>query len=116
QYFGDGQWSSQTTYAHTGWRSDIDGCWRFLTASGALGAEGLDASVTVDLGTEALNMYALPDPTAVETKALVEAVRASLTLLDAAPLTVTAPLLGAAYRAPLPLLPETSAYVVGPSG
>jgi hypothetical protein len=116
QYLGDGQWTSVTTYAHTGWRSDIDGTWRFLTASGALGADGLDTSVSVDLGTEALNLYALPDPDEAAAEALVEAVRASVALLDVAPLTVTAPLLGAVYRAPLPLLPETSAYVVGPSG
>lgn len=116
QYLGDGQWTSVTTYAHTGWRSDIDGQWRFLTASGALGADGLDTSVSVDLGTEALNLYALPDPEEVDAAVLAEAVRASVALLDMAPLTVTAPLLGAVYRAPLPLLPETSAYVVGPSG
>lgn len=116
QYLGDGQWSSQTTYAHTGWRSDIDGTWRFLTASGALGADGLDTSVSVDLGTDALNLYALADPDEVDAAVLAEAVRASVALLDVAPLTVTAPLLGAVYRAPLPLLPETSAYVVGPSG
>jgi hypothetical protein len=116
QYLGDGQWTSVTTYAHTGWRSDIDGSWRFLTASGALGAEGLDTSVSVDLGTAALNLYALPDPDEVNAAVLAEAVRASIALLDVAPLTVTTPLLGAVYRAPLPLLPETSAYVVGPSG
>lgn len=116
QYLGDDKWDTQTTYAHTGWRADIDGAWRFLTASGALGADGLDTSVSVDLGTDQLNMYALPDPTEVDTEVLVEAVRASVALLDVAPLNVTAPMLGAAYRAPLPLLPETSAYVVGPTG
>ncbi|WP_344289457.1 hypothetical protein [Streptomyces synnematoformans] len=116
QYLGDGQWESCTTYAHTGWRSDIGGGWRFLTASGALGAAGLDTSVSVDLGTDHLNLYALPDPLAVAPKVLAEAVRASVELLDVAPLTVTAPLLGAAYRAPLPLLPETGTYVVGPTG
>lgn len=116
QYLGDDKWDTQTTYAHTGWRSDIDGTWRFLTASGALGADGLDTSVSVDLGTDALNLYALPDPDSVDIEVIRTAVRASVALLDVAPLTVTVPLLGAVYRAPLPLLPETSAYVVGPSG
>lgn len=116
QYLGDGRWESRTTYAHTGWRTDIDGRWRFLTASGALGADGLDTSVCVDLGTDSLNLYALPDPATASPRALAEAVRASLALLDVAPLKVTAPMLGAAYRAPLPLLPETSAYVTGGSG
>lgn len=116
QYFGDGQWECQTIFAHTGWRSDIDGHHRFLTSSGALGAAGLDASVAVDLGTEQLNLYSLPNPASVDVSVLAEAVRASVALLNVAPVTVTAPLLGAVYRAPLPLLPETSTYVVGPSG
>lgn len=116
QYFGDGQWECQTIFAHTGWRSDIDGSHRFLTSSGALGAAGLDTSVAVDLGTEQLNLYALPNPAAVDVSVLAEAVRASVALLNVAPMTVTAPLLCAVYRAPLPLLPETSTYVVGPSG
>lgn len=116
QYIGDYRWDSETVYAHTGWRDDLPGGHRFLTASGALGASGLDASVTVDLGNDRLNQYALPDPTTVEAGDLAAAVRASIELRAVAPAKVTVPMLAAAYRAPLPLVPETSVFVVGPSG
>jgi hypothetical protein len=116
QYLGDYLWDSETVYAHTGWRADLDGGHRFLTASGALGAAGLDTSVSVDLGNDRLNNYALPDPTTVKAGELAGAVRASLDLLQVAPAKVSAVLLAAAYRAPLPLPPETSVFVVGPTG
>lgn len=116
QYLGNYMWDSETVYAHTGWRVDLNSGHRFLTASGALGAAGLDTGVTVDLGNDRLNHYALPDPTTAEPGDLADAVRASLDLLKVAPAKVTAPMLGAAYRAPLPLLPESSVFVVGPSG
>jgi hypothetical protein len=116
QYIGNYEWTSETVYSHTGWRSDIPGGHRFLTASGALGAAGLDAGVTVDLGDERLNFFHLADPTAVPAAELAAAVRASLDLRHAAPGKVTVPMLAAAYRAPLPLQPETGVFVVGPSG
>lgn len=115
QYLGAGDCSSETVYAHTGWRATPAG-YQFLTASGALGAAGLDRAVTVDLGNDRLNGYALPDPGSVDLAELQDAVRASLALQEVAPGTVTVPMLGAVYRAPLPLLPETSLYVVGPTG
>jgi hypothetical protein len=116
QYLGHYEWDSETVYAYTGWRRDLSGTHRFLTASGALGAAGLDTSVTVDLGADRLNGYALPDPTMVPQEELAAAVRASLGLTRLAPPKVMAALLGAIYRAPLPLPPETSVFVVGPSG
>ena len=116
QYLGQERWATATEYTHTGWRSDLGTGWRYLTASGALGADGLDTSITVDLGTPRLNSYALPDPTLVEPQELADAVRASLDLIDVAPETVSVPILAAAYRAPLPVAPETSVFVVGPSG
>jgi hypothetical protein len=115
QILGAGAWSTETVYSHTGWRV-LDGSRRFLSASGALGAAGLDTSVTVDLGSDRLNGYALPDPTQAGPAELQAAVLASLDLLKLAPHTVMVPMLAAAYRAPLPLLPETSVYAVGPTG
>lgn len=115
QFVGNYEWTSQTVYTHTGWRH-IDGQHRFLTASGALGAAGLDAGVTVDLGDERLNYFHLADPAAAPAPELAAAVRASLDLRHAAPGKVTVPMLAAAYRAPLPLQPETGVFVVGPSG
>lgn len=101
----------RTVYTHTGWR-EIGGRHVYLTASGALGADGLDESVTVDLGT--LGGYAVPGVRDVRT--LREAVRASLDLMLVAPGTVTVPLLGAVYRAPLPLPPDCAVWVYGRSG
>ncbi len=78
-------------YTHTGWRY-VDGVWRFLTASGAVGAEGYD----VDLGQE-LSRYSLPRVADNPAGAM----RMSLNLLDVAPLTVSAPLWAGVFRAPL---------------
>lgn len=105
----------QVIYAHTGWRQ-IDGAWRFLTSSGALGAADMDTSVTVDLGSAALNRYRLPDPGEVPLDELRAAVRASIDLRSVVPLALSAPQLGAVYRAPLPLQPDCTVWVVGLSG
>jgi hypothetical protein len=102
----------KTTYIHTGWRQ-IDGHWAHLTSSGALGAAGLDEAVTVDLGPN-LAGYALPDPRDV--RAVREAVKESLALIELAPDTVTVPWLAAAYRAPLPLPPDCAVWMYGESG
>jgi hypothetical protein len=98
-------------YTHTGWRQ-IDGHWAHLTSSGALGAAGLDQAVTVDLGP-AIG-YALPD--VPDSRAVRQAVRESLALIDLAPDTVTVPWLAATYRAPLPLPPDCGVWIYGPSG
>lgn len=81
----------QHVYAHTGWRRHGDN-WIYLTAGGAVGCDGFE----VELDPK-LSRYRLPrladNP--------AEAMKASLRLLDVAPITVTAPLWGANYRAPL---------------
>ena len=106
---------SRHVYAHTGWR-ELDGGWGYLTASGAIMADGLHDDVTVDLGP-ALSGYALPDAADEAKEAgLREAIRASLAILEVAPDSVTVPLLAAVYRAPLPLLPDCSAWLYGLSG
>lgn len=107
-------WERVTKYTCTGW-AVIAGKHHFLTASGAIGAGGLDTSVQVDLGHDRLNRYSLPDPM-VSNDDLRAAVRASLGLTRIGPAEVIAPLLGAAYRAPLPVAPETSVFAVGRSG
>ena len=56
-----GDIATSTIYQHTGWRQ-IDKDWYYLSASGALGATGLDASIRVDLGAGRLNNYRLPAP------------------------------------------------------
>lgn len=101
----------KTVYTHTGWRS-IGGSHVYLTASGALGAEGLNESVTVDLG--ALSGYALPAVT--DLTALREAIQASFSLLAIASDMVMMPLLASVYRAPLPLSADCSVWEYGRSG
>lgn len=115
QYFGSESWSSVVKYVHTGWRL-LGGEWRYLTASGALGEHDLDNSVVVDLDAERLNHYRLPDPGEVASSELTDAILASIGLLDVAPDSTTSLMLGAAYQAPLPLPPETSVFIAGPSG
>ena len=95
-------------FVHTGWRQ-IDEKWLYMTAGGAVGCDGFE----VDLGHD-LARYSLPrtpdDPGS--------AMRLSLRLLDIAPLTVTAPLWSAMFRAPLasacPL--DISIWVEGVTG
>jgi len=103
---------TRRVYAHTGWR-ELPGGHGYLTASGAMMADGLDTGVTVDLGP-ALSGYELPDVSG--TADVRAAIRASLAVLDTAPDSVTVPLLGAVYRAPLPLLPDCAPWLYGQSG
>ena len=92
------QWASQdaeisTVYTHTGWR-EIDGQRVYLSSSGALGVDGIQ----VDLDGN-LKRYALP--ISLEGANLEIAMQASLRFLEVAPLSVTFPLWGAMYLAPL---------------
>lgn len=103
--------SERHVYAHTGWRQ-LPGGWGYLTASGAMTASGLDASVTVDIGP--LSGFSLPD--VPDLPALREAILASLAILEIAPDQVTVPLLGAVYRAPVPLPADCSGWLYGKSG
>jgi hypothetical protein len=82
-------------FTHTGWRQ-VDGDWFYLTANGAIGRDGFRPGFDVELSSD-LRTYALPK----EVKDLRMAIEASLRLLDIAPLTITAPLLAAVFRAPL---------------
>jgi hypothetical protein len=100
----------KTVYTHTGWRR-IDGAWLYLTGGGAVGPGGLDGSVTVDLTP--ISGYELPEVT--DLTALREAVRGSLALLDVAPARVMVPILAAVYRAPLPLPPDCTGWLYGPT-
>lgn len=84
-------------YAHLGWR-EVDAGWVYLHAGGAIGAAGPVAGVDVSLdGT--LARYVLPTPP--DGQRLIDAIRASLRMLDVAPLAVTLPVWAAVWRAPL---------------
>ena len=102
-------------YGHLGWRRMGDR-WAFLHCGGAIGADGVLGGIEVDTGSDCFSAYQLPaPPRATE---LVDAVRASLALLELGPQTITAPLLGAVYRAPLgePSPVDFSIHITGPTG
>lgn len=69
-------------YRHTGWRKFGDAWW-YLHVGGALGANGQDENVMVDIGTAAMQEYLLPAPFGYE--ANVEAVHTALGLLTVCP-------------------------------
>jgi hypothetical protein len=50
-----------TVYQHTGWRK-IEGEFHYLSGSGAIGAEGLNSKIRVELGEGHMQRYALPEP------------------------------------------------------
>lgn len=87
-----------TTYVHTGWTKAASGVWIYLHTAGAVGAAGLITDVSVRLPVE-LSDYRLPAPP--EGDRLIEAVRASLGLLELGPDRLMVPTLGAAYRSVL---------------
>jgi hypothetical protein len=96
---------------HTGW-TRIDGQPVYLTASGAIGAEGLCSDVEVSLcgGLARFDLPASP-----EGDQLAKAVGSSLLLTRVAPDRIVVPNLGAAYRAPLGTC-DFGVWFVGPTG
>lgn len=102
-----------TVYTHLGWRK-ILGRWYFLYAGGAIGENEPDVQVSPQDGR--LNSYVLPQPP--HEKDLKEAIEASLSYLDLAPLKISAPLLASIYRAPLGECCKTdfSIFLSGASG
>jgi hypothetical protein len=100
-------------YRHTGWR-EISGTWTYLHSGGGITAKGLITEVSVELDGK-LSGYSLPAPPTGED--LVRAIQASLRLLDLAPERITAPVLGAAYRACLPgPAADASVFLDGETG
>jgi hypothetical protein len=104
-----------TVYRHFGWRR-VEDRWVFLHSGGAIGPDGVLDRIEVDAGTDGLLGYQLPSPPGASE--LATAVRASLALLDLGPDTLTGPVLGAVYRAPLgePNPVDFSLHLTGTSG
>jgi len=86
----------ENVYAHIGWAM-IDGQRSYLTETGRLTADGIDAGIRIDLGENNMH-HALP--AAPMGEALKRAGRASLDFLKIGPRRVTAPLWAAMYAAP----------------
>lgn len=98
-------------YAHTGWR-EIDGAWYYLSASGAIGPNGLVSDLAARLPS-ALTRYTLPTPP--EGDDLARVVGQSLWRIDVAPDRITVPAAGMSYRAVLGEV-DLSGHLEGPSG
>jgi hypothetical protein len=98
-------------YAHTGWR-EIGGAWLYLHAGGAIGAVGKADGIEVQLPDPLAPMELPVPPTGQD---LMRAIRASLEILDVAPIHVTAPVMGLVYRAPLAPA-DYSGHLSGPTG
>ncbi|CAG0933584.1 DNA primase [Thermoflexales bacterium] len=81
----------RSDYSHTGWRS-IDGEWRYLSATGAVGVDGVRVRLDHNL-----RRYALP----TTPENVKEAVQASLRFLEVADYDISMPLLAAVFLAPL---------------
>lgn len=96
-------------YTFTGW-VEHEGRRGYLTTTGLLTSDGLDSSVRVDLGTNNLRHYALPEPSR-ELEAQKQAVRASLEFLQIGPRSVTAPIWAAMYAAPLNIFRSLNAVM-----
>lgn len=112
-----GEIGPRIVYAHTGWRV-IDNAPVYLHAGGAIGASGIVSGIEVDLSGK-LGRYRLPAPPTGAAR--IEAVRASLDLLQLGPLGITVPVLACAYLAPLSALldalrPDFVVWLVGGSG
>jgi DNA polymerase-1 len=100
--------TSRLVFKHTGWRQH-DGAWAYLFHGGAVGANDLAVDLEPPLDRLVLPREAIDVP---------EAVSWSLRLLDCGPETLTVPLLGAIYEAPLSfaMSPDFAVWLLGPSG
>jgi hypothetical protein len=88
----------QRVFTHTGWHRNDGGDWYYFHGGGILGAQGHVPNMEVALLGSLRPMH-LPEPPRGE--ALAAAVKASVRLIEVAPLTVTIPLWLATWRAPL---------------
>jgi len=100
----------RTVYEHTGWRQLNGSGWQYLFNGGAIGSEGFSDRYAVELpGT--LTDYRL-------TVGGADAIRASLRMLEVAPLAIAAPLFAAPYAAILgeALIVDWSLFCAGTTG
>lgn len=89
----------ETIHTYTGWAT-VNGKRAYLTASGAISADGFDPNVRVNLGHNRLAYYKLPAPPD-DPATLKKAIKWSLGFLSLSPRRVTVPLWAAMYGAPL---------------
>jgi len=87
---------NRVVYVHTGWRT-INGHAYYLHADGAIGAEGPEEGIQVELPVD-LSGFVLPPPPDEE---LPDSITSSLDLLDLGPKHITFTLFAAIWRAAL---------------
>lgn len=102
-------------YQHTGWRK-VNDKWFFLHGAGAIGPDGIDASIEVDLGSG--NLRHIQIPPLPDGEGLQKAIQSSIRFLEVAPEQVSVPLLMAVYRAPFgeTLATDFSLFLEGQTG
>src|SRR5579871_2814116 len=100
-------------YTHLGWRKHGPH-WVYLHAAGALGPDGLQTGLQVQVPA-ALECYQVLSPPSAERVEAVEAIRASLDCLSVAPDRISFPLLAAVYRAALGKI-DFSVFLAGQTG
>jgi hypothetical protein len=88
----------EIVYACLGWLK-IGDEWIYLHGGGGISKDGLIRDLSVSLGDGRMKDYILPEPPTGQQ--LKKALRASLRLLDLAPVRIMFPLIAATYRAPL---------------
>jgi hypothetical protein len=103
--------AERTVYTHTGWRN-VGGEWVYLHGGGAIGANGLVPGIAVRL-PPALHPMVLPDPPTGA--ALTDAMRASMRMLQLAPLSTVLPTYAAIWRSVLGGA-DFSVHLAGPTG
>lgn len=103
-------------YTHTGWR-EINGSMYFLSASGAIGSDGLNPYIKVNLKSENLQDFSLPlPPVGVE---VIESIKGSLAAIsEDFPEDISIPLYASLFRAAIGGVVEIdfSLMVVGSTG
>jgi hypothetical protein len=109
--FLSGDPPERKVYTHLGWR-EIDGSWLYLHAGGAIGPVGPVEGIEVSLAQE-LQRYLLPDPPTG--KDLVDAISASLRLLDVAGDQTSMPVHCGIWRAAMGEC-DSSTHLTGPTG
>src|SRR5579871_5884837 len=108
-----GEIRQQHIYTHLGWRKHGPH-WVYLHAAGALGPDGLQTGLQVQVPA-ALECYQVLSPPSAERVEAVEAIRASLDCLSVAPDRISFPLLAAVYRAALGKI-DFSVFLAGQTG
>ena len=104
--------TERTVFTHVGWRRNRQDLWFYFHGGGVLGGKGHVPNMEVIL-PDGLKPFMLPDPPTGTAR--VEAVRASIAMLDLAPDRITIPLWGAIWRAVVGDV-DFSEHVSGPTG